>query len=87
MGVICLLPVFEVPPCFVTALMKSGIQRHRVEVQGRIFASETMVSGSVTATPTHPRNNLSIALVVGCSPRLETGSVSRSSPIKKQVLL
>ena len=53
---------FEVPPCFVTTLMKGGIQRHRVEVQGRIFASEMMVSGSVTATPTHPRSNPLIKL-------------------------
>lgn len=43
----CLLFLSDVPPCFATVLMKNGIQRHHVEVQGRNFASETVVSGTV----------------------------------------
>lgn len=43
----------DVPPCFATILMKVDIQRHRVEVQGRTFASETAVIGGVTSSLTH----------------------------------
>ena len=58
-----------VPPCFATILMKNDIQRHRVEVQGRNFASETVVSGSVTSTPTHPGNKSVLKLLrVGLPP-------------------
>ena len=58
-----LLFLFDVPPCFATILMKNGIQRHHVEVQGRIFVSETVVSGSVTSTPTHPGNKSVLKLL------------------------
>ena len=52
----CLCVLSDVPLCFATILMTNGIQRHRVEVQSPDFAFETMVSGSVTSTPTHPWN-------------------------------